>query len=90
MANKKDLKQNISAICSELFAEGVAASLYGDKENKADIEALLSSILVIHSDFVRRISHPEPGMAPKKYFKTLIEDFNKQASELVDQISNIQ
>ncbi len=90
MANKRDLKQNISAICSELFAEGVATSLYGDKENQADIEALLSSILVIHSDYIRRISHPEPGMSQKKYFKTLIDDFNKQASELADQICNIQ
>ena len=89
MANKKDLKHSIRAVCSELFAEGVATSLYGNKENQADIEALLSSILVIHSDYIRRISHPEPGMAPKKYFKTLIEDFNKQVSELVDQINSL-
>ncbi len=88
MANKKDLKHSISAVCSELFAEGVAASLYGNQENQSDVEALLSSILVIHSDFIRRVSHPEPGMPQKKYFKTLVEDFNKQVSELADQISN--
>ena len=88
MANKKELKRSISAVCSELFAEGVATSLYGNQENQSDVEALLSSILVIHSDFIRRVSHPEPGMPQKKYFKTLVEDFNKQVSELADQISN--
>lgn len=90
MANKKDLKRSIRAICSELFAEGVAASLYGDKENKADVDALLYSIIEIHADYLRRISHPEPGMPAKKYYKTLIEDFNKQASEIIDQITNLQ
>ena len=89
MANKKDLKRSISAICSELFAEGVATSLYGDKDNRTDVEALLSSILVIHSDFIRRVSHPEPGMKQKVYFKALKEDFNKQTSEIIEQICNL-
>nr|MBP7473356.1 hypothetical protein [Prevotella sp.] len=72
MTNKKDLKRTINYICSDLFAECIAASLYGStKPAEADIDALLSSILIIHSDYIKRISHPEPGMTPKKYFKTL-------------------
>jgi hypothetical protein len=45
--------------------------------------------LRINNDFVKRISHPEPGMPKKKYFQVLIHDFNEQVSEIIDQISNV-
>lgn len=89
MAKKRDLKQTINYICSELFAEAVAASLYGTNDNKEVTESLLSSILVTRNDFVKRISHPEPGMNPKVYYGTLISDFNHRTSEIIDQISNL-
>ena len=89
MANQRNLKRTINYICSDLFAEAVAASLYGEKPNKDNIDALLSSILIIHNDFLSRVSHPEPGMDKKVYYKAIIEDFNKQASEIIDQIQNL-
>ena len=89
MANKRNLKRTINYICSDLFAEAVAASLYGEKPNKDNIDALLSSILILHNDFLSRVSHPEPGMDKKVYYKAIIEDFNKQASEIIDQIQNL-
>ena len=89
MANKRNLKRTINYICSDLFAEAVSASLYGEKPNKDNIDALLSSILIIHNDFLSRVSHPEPGMDKKVYYKAIIEDFNKQASEIIDQIQNL-
>ena len=89
MANKRNLKRTINYICCDLFAEAVAASLYGEKPNKDNIDALLSSILIIHNDFLSRVSHPEPGMDKKVYYKAIIEDFNKQASEIIDQIQNL-
>ena len=75
-------------MCSELFSEVVALS-YTTKVSDDNIKALLSSILVIHNDYVRRISHQEPGLAPKQFYKNLSTNFNKQASEILDQISNI-
>ena len=89
MTNKKDLKKTINYICSDLFAECVAASLYGNNPPKEKVDALLTSILQIHSDFVRRISHVEPGIEQKVYFKRLISDFNKHIDELIDQINNL-
>ena len=89
MANKRELKRSISYICSDLFAETVAASLYDKKASKENLEALLASILIIHDDFIRRVSHPEPGLAPKAYYKAIIEDFNKQVSEIIDHIQNL-
>ena len=36
-----------------------------------------------------RISHPEPGIPAKQYFKDLREKFTAQASEIIDQINNL-
>lgn len=88
MANKRSLKRNINYVCGELFSEVVAIS-YTTDTNDDNIKALLTSILVIHDDYVRRVSHQEPGLKPKIFYKDLITNFNKQASEIVDQISNL-
>ena len=88
MANKRSLKRNINYVCSELFSEVVAVS-YTTGANTDDIKALFSSILVIHNDYVRRVSHLEPGLAPKVFYKKLVASFNKQVSEIVDQTSNL-
>ncbi len=89
MANKRDLKRNIDYICSGLFAECVAASLYGGTQSNETVDGILSSIIMTRSDFIARISHPEPGMNAKTYFKHLAEDFNKQANEVIDQINSL-
>lgn len=87
MANKRLLKRSITLICEELFAECVAASLYGHNRDGAD--ALIFSIVKMQDDFLSRISHPEPGMPATKYFKDLREKFASEASEIIDQINNL-
>ncbi len=89
MANKRTLKHAINMICEEIFAEAIAASLYGNQVNDDNAEGLLYAIIKMQSDFVSRISHPEPGLAPKAYYKKLREDFTSQASEIIDQINNL-
>ena len=88
MANKRTLKRHINYVCSELFAECVAMSMYSAKANDEDVKALLASILVIHNDFIKRVSHQEPGMKAAAFYKDLVTNFNKQVSEVLDQISN--
>ena len=72
MANKRDLKRTIHYVCGDLLAECVAASLYGEKPEKENIDALLTSILALQNQYIKRVSHPEPGMKQKDYFKDLI------------------
>lgn len=86
MANKRQLKSSINYVCSELFAECAALSVFTSKANQEEIESIISSIIIIHNDYICRVSHPEPGMPQKKYFKILKEDFNKQVSEIIDLI----
>ena len=89
MANKRDLNRSINYVCSDLFAEGIAHSLYDEKPVEENVEAILTSILKIHSDFVSRISHPEPGMKCKTFYKKLVEDFNKNVNEIIDQLNGL-
>jgi len=86
MSNRRALKKSIGLVCDELFCECVAASLYGTNLGNAD--ALLYSIIKLESDAISRISHVEPGMPAKQYFRVLREDFVAHASEIIDQLSH--
>lgn len=88
MANKRELKHAINSVCNELFAECEAVAHYGNKSDDENIGAILISIITINNDFVRRVSHPEPGMKPRTYFKNLTSNFNKHVVEILDQISS--
>ena len=87
MANKRTLKRAIHLICEDLFAEAVAVSLYGPEASRSNAEALLFSIVKMENEFVRRASHPEPGMKAKDYFKDLREKFSAQTSDIIDQLN---
>ena len=82
MANKRKLKRTINYVCGDLFAECVATSLYSGKQEAENVNALLAAVLTMHSDFVCRVSHPEPGMTAKVYYKKLIADFRKHVKNL--------
>ena len=89
MSNKKDLKQIINYVCDELFAECVAASIYNGTPDPKNVESLLTNIVLLKNDFVNRISHPEPGLPAKKYYKILKQDFHEQVQEIIDCINNL-
>ncbi|MCR5680426.1 MAG: hypothetical protein K6G08_09505 [Prevotella sp.] len=89
MANKRTLKHAINGICDELLVECVAASLYGNEQHHDNAEALFASIIRMQCDFISRVSHPEPGMPAKRYYKDLREKFSAQLSEHVDQIQSL-
>ena len=89
MSNKRDLKRTINYICGDLCTEGIAGSLYGEERNNDNTEAILTSILVMHSNYIRRVSHVEPGMPAKVYFNDLKDKFSKEVNEIVDQLNNL-
>ena len=89
MTNKRTLKKSITQICEAMFSECVATTISAKKSSQENIEALLFSIVRMQDDYLSRISHPEPGMPAKQYFKVLREKFAAQASELIDQINNM-
>lgn len=89
MANKRTLKRIINNTCVDLLAECLAVCTFSAKTDDEQTEALITSIIAINEDFIRRISHPEPGMTCKAYFKDLVNNFYKQTSEITEQIINL-
>lgn len=90
MAKRKSLKSKINEVCSELVAEVVATSSYVTTPNQENMIALISSILKMRADYIRRVSHVEPGMDPAEYFRLIGESFNKEVEEISDAINNLQ
>lgn len=43
----------------------------------------------MHSNYIRRVSHVEPGMPAKVYFNDLKDKFSKEVNEIVDQLNNL-
>lgn len=89
MANKRTLKKAISQVCEELFSEAVAASLYGNESHKDNADALLVTVIKTQRHYISRVSHPEPGIEAREYYKDLRKKFAAQASEIADQINNL-
>jgi hypothetical protein len=87
MANKRSLKKAIHLVCEDLFAEAIALSLYGAETQQENARALLFSVVKLEDDFIRRISHPEPGMDANDYFINLRERFSAEVNDIVDQMN---
>lgn len=88
MANKRDIKKNINYIAGELFTECVVQSLYVPGTDKEKADKLMGEILNAHDDFLRRVSHVEPGNV-KGFFKKLRSDFNAKVDEFVEAIGKL-
>jgi hypothetical protein len=86
MATRRNLKRMVNNLCGDLFGEVVAFSLYGSQDSKAAARDILTTILVMRNDFIKRISHQEPGMKAKDYYKAFHHDLYKQAGDVIDQI----
>ena len=84
MANRRNLKKSIKYICGEPFADCVALNRCGQAD-KEKIETLMANLLVLHGDYVSRLSHCERGHG-KVFFKKLREDFTREINELADKI----
>ena len=42
----------------------------------------------MQNNYITRVSHPEPGMSAKAYYKDLREKFSAQVSEVLDQLNS--
>ena len=89
MANKRKLKRSINLLCGELLTETVAASLYGNDHHPACGDTLLFSVMQMQRNYICRVSHPEPGLPAKSYYRDLREKFAAEVSEIADHINNL-
>ena len=88
MANRRNLKKRINGISFELAAECISARLYGSVSQE-DVNNIMGNIFSMQTDCICRISHVEPGMKAKDFFRKLREDMQKRIDEIIDQIAGL-
>ena len=88
MANKRTLKKTINYIAGEIFTECVVLKSFIPEVNVEKTNDIMTKVLYMQDEFLRRTNHPEPGNV-KGYYKKLREDFNKQLHALIEEIGTL-
>lgn len=88
MANKRTLKKSVNYIAGELFAECIVVKNFIPNVNEDKVNELMTKVLYMQDEFIRRINHPEPGNV-KGHFKKLRKDFDEQLDFLINEIGNL-
>ena len=89
MAKRRELKKGINYLCGELFAECVAIMHYQKPIPQEDVDNVMTSILNLQDDMLNRVSHVEPGIKAKEFFKKLRTDMVERTDEIVEQIKSL-
>ena len=89
MAKRRELKKGINFLCGELFAECVAIMHYQKPIPQEDVDNVMTSILNLQDDMLNRVSHVEPGIKAKEFFKKLRTDMVERTDEIVEQIKSL-
>lgn len=88
MANKRNLKKQVNHIASELFAECLFNSLYIPGTDKQKADQLMGRILNMQDEYLRRVSHIEPGSV-KLFFKKYRENFNAEVDAIIEEMGKL-
>lgn len=89
MASKRNLKKQVNYIINELFTECLVRKvLFPKEENIKILDELLEKLQAIHSEFIGRLSHVEPGNT-KGFYKKFHEDFNREMNAVIESITQL-
>lgn len=85
---RRDLKKHISLICADLLTECLAVQQAHPNIPKADIDNVVSSILLMEEDFISRVCHVDKRQV-KSFFTQLEEDFSVSTNQIIDHIFHL-
>ncbi len=86
MANRRQLKKSINLVAGSLLVECVATQHFEHQAPQEDIDNIMASILRLQDDMICRVSHPEPGMPAKVFFKKLRTEMAQRTDEIINQL----
>jgi len=92
MAKKRILKKYISYFAGELFSEALVISMLFPNVDQASCEKVMTRILDIQDDFIRRVNHPDAKdnkVLVKKYYKALKNDFLTEVNDIVKELGEL-
>jgi hypothetical protein len=92
MAKRRILKKSISRVAGELFSEALVCKLFIPGTDQEKTEAVMTRILDMQDEFVRRASHPDGKDNPalvKEYYRKLRVDLQTEVDAIAAQIGEL-
>lgn len=89
MSKRRILKKDISYVAGDLFTEVLVCKLYVPGVDPEKAEVLMTRILDMQEDFVRRAGHPggkDNKALVKAYYKKLEADLQAEVDAIVAEI----
>jgi len=89
MAKKRMLKKYVGFFAGELFAETLLVSLLTPKSDQSKSEELMTRILDMQEEFIRRVNHidaKDNKALVKEYYKKLKVDFQREVMAIAGEI----
>ena len=83
MANRRRLKKAINNICSDLM---LAIVLQDKPQSTEKLETIGQEILALNVEFVKRISHTEPGSV-RLFYAKLRQEFSEKVQNIYGLLS---
>ena len=83
MANRRRLKKEINNICSDLM---LAIVLQDKPQSTEKLETIGHEILALNVEFVKRISHTEPGSV-RLFYTNLRQEFSEKVRNIYGLLS---
>ena len=83
MANRRRLKKEINNICSDLM---LAIVLQDKPQSTEKLESIVEEILALNVEFVKRISHTEPGSV-RLFYTKLRQEFSEKVQNIYGLLS---
>jgi hypothetical protein len=83
MANRRRLKKEINNICSDLM---LAIVLQDKPQSTEKLESIVEEILALNVEFVKRISHTEPGSV-RLFYAKLRQEFSEKVQNIYGLLS---
>jgi hypothetical protein len=83
MANRRRLKKEINNICSDLM---LAIVLQDKPQSTEKLESIVEEILALNVEFVKRISHTEPGSV-RLFYAKLRQEFSEKVRNIYGLLS---
>jgi len=88
MASRRKLKKAVGYILGELLTEAMVFKAYIPNVDVEKANLLMTKIINTNSEFIKRISHTEPGSV-KLFYKKFGVDFNAAINEILDELNEL-
>ncbi|MFA6831112.1 MAG: hypothetical protein WCR36_02415 [Bacteroidaceae bacterium] len=88
MPSRRKLKKAVGYALGELLTEAMVFKAYIPKVDVEKADLLMNKIIKTNDEFIKRISHTEPGSV-KLFYKKFGEDFNTAIDEILEDLNSL-